>query len=220
MAEQPDPEKLREEGQAKLKRMKEAIAAAIMSVARVAHQLKEDTKITPANADQKLSVCGLRLEHMVATLFKKKPTFNIESVNTDYSSDLPPAFLGIKNAIYVSPPATAAEQDPEKELQKFYMERPTAEADEEDDFFSDEYSKRKRLAKALSQQQLLNQQLLRQLAEKGDAKVVLGKALGAFLKEKMLPGEQPQTEAPARQEERFESVLSALKQGKSRPSTE
>jgi hypothetical protein len=41
---------------------------------------------------------------MVATLYKKKPTFNIESVNTDYSSDLPPFFLGIKNAIYVNPP--------------------------------------------------------------------------------------------------------------------
>jgi len=85
--------------------MKEVVASAIMSIARVAHQLKEDTKVTPANADQKLSVCGLRLEHMVATLYKKKPTFNIESVNTDYSSDLPPYFLGIKNAIYVSPPA-------------------------------------------------------------------------------------------------------------------
>ena len=33
---------------------------------------------------------------MVATLYKKKPTFNIESVNTDYSSDNPPFFLGIK----------------------------------------------------------------------------------------------------------------------------
>lgn len=40
---------------------------------------------------------------MIATLFKKKPTFNIESVNTDYTSDLPPFFLGIKNAIYVNP---------------------------------------------------------------------------------------------------------------------
>lgn len=125
--------------------MKEVVASAIMSIARVAHQLKEDTKVTPANADQKLSVCGLRLEHMVATLYKKKPTFNIESVNTDYSSDLPPYFLGIKNAIYVSPPAQ--ENDKENELQKFYNER-IAEADEEDDFVSDEYSKHKRLAKA------------------------------------------------------------------------
>lgn len=65
--------------------------------------MKEDSKITPANCDAKLSVCGLRLEHMVATLYKKKPTFNIESVNTDYSSDLPPFFLGIRNAIYVNP---------------------------------------------------------------------------------------------------------------------
>lgn len=150
--EEPDPDKRREECLLKLKKMKETIASAIMSVARVAHQLKEDTKITPHNADQKLSVCGLRLEHMVATLYKKKPTFNIESVNTDYSSDLPPAFLGIKNAIYVNPPATATEQDPEKELQKLYVEKAVVEVDEEDDFLHDEYSKHKRLARALSQQ--------------------------------------------------------------------
>lgn len=85
------------------RKIKELIATAILSVARIAHQLKEDTKVTPSNADYKLSVCGLRLEHMVATLYKKKPTLNIESVNTDYSSDLPPFFLGIKNAIYVKP---------------------------------------------------------------------------------------------------------------------
>lgn len=84
-------------------KVKEVIASTVMSIGRIAHQLKEDTKITPANCDLKLSVCGLRLEHMVATLYKKKPTFNIESVNTDYSSDLPPFFLGIKNAIYVNP---------------------------------------------------------------------------------------------------------------------
>ena len=81
----------------KRKKVKEVIASAIMSVARIAGQLKEDEKkITPLNVDKKLSVCGLRLEHMVATLYKKKPTFNIESVNTDYSSDNPPFFLGIK----------------------------------------------------------------------------------------------------------------------------
>lgn len=68
--------------------------------------------------DQKLSVCGLRLEHMVATLYKKKPTFNIESVNTDYSSDLPPFFLGIKYAIYVNPPI--AEDDNENDIDRLY----------------------------------------------------------------------------------------------------
>jgi hypothetical protein len=82
-----------------------------MSVGRIASQLKEESKISPVNVDQKLSVCGLRLEHMVATLYKKKPTFNIESVNTDYSSDLPPFFLGIKYAIYVNPPANEGEND-------------------------------------------------------------------------------------------------------------
>lgn len=34
-----------------MKKMKEVIAVAIMSIARVAHQLKEDPKVTPANAD-------------------------------------------------------------------------------------------------------------------------------------------------------------------------
>lgn len=86
---------------------------------------------------------------MVATLYKKKPTFNIESVNTDYSSDLPPFFLGIKNAIYVSPPMQ--EQDKQTELEKLYNLNKITEADEENDFVNDEYSKHKRLAKALSQ---------------------------------------------------------------------
>ena len=53
---------------------------------------------------------------MVATLYKKKPTFNIESVNTDYSSDLPPFFLGIKYAIYVNPPNN--EEDNQNDLER------------------------------------------------------------------------------------------------------
>lgn len=94
----------------------------------------------PTNVDQKLSVCGLRLEHMVATLFKKKPTFNIESVNTDYSSDLPPFFLGIKNAIYVNP--QAGENDNLNEIDKYYNPLiPKFTKDLEDDFVNDEYSK-------------------------------------------------------------------------------
>lgn len=63
-------------------------------------------------------MCGLRLEHMMATLYKKKPTFNIESVNTDYSSDLPPFFLGIKNAIFVNPENGA--NGNENEFDKLY----------------------------------------------------------------------------------------------------
>ena len=90
-------DKVKDDMIAKRRRGKEVIASAIMSVARIASQLKEDEKkIAPGNVDKKLSVCGLRLEHMVATLYKKKPTFNIESVNTDYSSDNPAFFLGIK----------------------------------------------------------------------------------------------------------------------------
>lgn len=46
-----DKEKLREDYILKMKKMKEVIAIAIMSIARVAHQLKEDPKVTPANAD-------------------------------------------------------------------------------------------------------------------------------------------------------------------------
>jgi hypothetical protein len=69
--------------------------------------------ITPQNVDLKLSTCGLRLEHMVATLYKKKPTFNIESVNTDYSSDIPPVFLGIKNGFFAN--MTPLDEEPEEE---------------------------------------------------------------------------------------------------------
>jgi hypothetical protein len=144
-----DKEKLRDEYLGKSKKMKEIIAIAIMSIARVAHQLKEDPKVTPLNADSKLSVCGLRLEHMVATLYKKKPTFNIESVNTDYSSDLPPYFLGIKNAIYVNPPVN--DEEGENELERFYNNNNKAkEIDEESDFVNDEYIKHKQVTKALA----------------------------------------------------------------------
>lgn len=86
---------------------------------------------------------------MVATLYKKKPTFNIESVNTDYSSDLPPFFLGIKNAIYVNPPII--ENEKENELEKLYnMDKQAKEMDEENDFVNDEYTKHKRVTKALA----------------------------------------------------------------------
>lgn len=86
---------------------------------------------------------------MVATLYKKKPTFNIESVNTDYSSDLPPFFLGIKNAIYINPPIIDSEN--ENELEKLYsMSLRAKEIDEENDFVNDEYSKHKRVTKALA----------------------------------------------------------------------
>jgi hypothetical protein len=50
-AEFVDKEKLRDEYLSKSKKMKEIIATAIMSIARVAHQLKEDPKVTPANSD-------------------------------------------------------------------------------------------------------------------------------------------------------------------------
>jgi hypothetical protein len=86
---------------------------------------------------------------MVATLYKKKPTFNIESVNTDYSSDLPPHFLGIVSGIYVNPPII--ENENENELEKLYNKPTTiTEVDEENEFVNDEYSKHKRLTKALA----------------------------------------------------------------------
>ena len=78
---------------------------------------------------------------MVATLYKKKPTFNIESVNTDYSSDLPPFFLGIKYAIYVDPPVN--ENETENELDKLYQQKGTEIQDEENEFVLDKYSKHK-----------------------------------------------------------------------------
>jgi hypothetical protein len=103
------------------KKVKEVVATGIMSIARIAHQLKENTQVTPQNADYRLSTCGLRLEHMVATLYKKKPIYNIENVNTDYSTDLPPFFLGIKNAIFVNPPIN--EHENENELERPYYQQ-------------------------------------------------------------------------------------------------
>lgn len=105
---------------------------------------------------------------MVATLYKKKPTFNIESVNTDYSSDLPPYFLGIKNAIYINPPIE--EEDNENELERLYnlAEQPR-EQDEENDYVNDEYSKYKRVTKALAQKNKDDGPLYI-VGKKGDAK--------------------------------------------------
>lgn len=103
----------------KRKKVKELVATAVMSIARIANQLKEEAIITPINVQYYLSSCGLRLEHMVATLYKKKPTFNIESINTDYSSDLPPQFLGIKHAVYVDPKIN--EEDNKNDLEKLFI---------------------------------------------------------------------------------------------------
>ena len=78
---------------------------------------------------------------MVATLYKKKPTFNIESVNTDYSSDLPPFFLGIRNAIYVTPPALENEKEGELQIPYFHLQKVPESQDEENNFVNEEYSK-------------------------------------------------------------------------------
>jgi len=66
---------------------------------------------------------------MVATLYKKKPTFNIESVNTDFSSDLPPYFLGIKFARYVE--AEKEDKDEGNDLQKIWQHNVKEDKDEE-----------------------------------------------------------------------------------------
>mmetsp|Transcript_45824 Transcript_45824/g.33562 ORF Transcript_45824/g.33562 Transcript_45824/m.33562 type:complete len:92 (+) Transcript_45824:782-1057(+) len=88
---------------------------------------------------------------MVATLYKKRPTFNIESVNTDYSSKLPPYFLGIKNAAYVDP--LPKESDFQSEIDKLYLIHEKKDAhDEDEDLFNEEYTKHKKLKKALEQQ--------------------------------------------------------------------
>eukprot|EP00347_Sterkiella_histriomuscorum_P024380 403331322 len=228
-----EPEKLREEYTVKMKKMKEVVATAIMSIARVAHQLKEDPKVTPMNADQKLSVCGLRLEHMVATLYKKKPTFNIESVNTDYSSDLPPFFLGIKNAIYINPPII--ENDNENELEKLYnINDIPKEKDEENDFLNDEYSKYKRLTKALAQKQKDDGLPMFMSLNEGkgsDNKNQLSKTLGQILKDKVYIQKNKSDFKEQQQEQqsqnngniqskqdKFDIVMNVLNKGKIKPS--
>ena len=126
-----EKEKIREDRISEVKKAKESIALVNTCITRICHQLKEDQNLMKPVAktgDENkkdeidyvkiLSVCGLRLEHMVATLYKKKPTFNIESVNTDYSSALPPYFLGIKNAVYVE--AFKEEDDGGNDLQKIW----------------------------------------------------------------------------------------------------
>mmetsp|Transcript_42923 Transcript_42923/g.41273 ORF Transcript_42923/g.41273 Transcript_42923/m.41273 type:complete len:87 (+) Transcript_42923:1681-1941(+) len=85
---------------------------------------------------------------MVATLYKKRPTFNIESVNTDYSSDLPPYFLGIKNTAYVNP--NPRDHEYQSEIEKLYsIQEKRDTPDEDEEIFNEEYTKQKKLKKAL-----------------------------------------------------------------------
>jgi len=86
---------------------------------------------------------------MVATLYKKKPTFNIESVNTDYSSDLPPFFLGIKNAAYVNPQSNENEVISEIEKLFHIHEKKLDGIDEDEEYLNEEYLKQKKLKYAM-----------------------------------------------------------------------
>ena len=79
---------------------------------------------------------------MVATLYKKKPTFNIESVNTDYSTDLPPFFLGIRNAAFINFDQVETENILNEGLDKFYSHylNKVSNLDEEDLYVNEELS--------------------------------------------------------------------------------
>ena len=93
--------KAEEEKFNRIKKMQELISKAVSSISRVAHQLREGGNIDKSNALKKLSVCGLRLEHMLATLYKKKMTFVNDSINTDFAANNPPNFMGIDNRCFV-----------------------------------------------------------------------------------------------------------------------
>ena len=131
------------------KKVNEVISNTILSISRIASQLKEDNNITPQNCDNKLSLCGLRLEHMVATLYKKRPTFNIESVNTDYSSNFPPLFLGIKNQAFVEAFDKNIDHMSDLERLQLNQEQKVVEVDEVDELFNEEYSKKKQMMKVM-----------------------------------------------------------------------
>lgn len=130
----------------------------MISISRIATQLKEDPRIAdPSKADQKLSVCGLRLEHMVATLYKKKPTFNIESVNTDYSSGLPPYFLGIKNSMYIGDVAEAEEENSLERIYNMQNKEKSQKRDDQQKFLEDKYKDMKVQIRNLKEGKILRQ---------------------------------------------------------------
>jgi hypothetical protein len=173
-----EAEKVRAEQFKERKNTKELIAQCITSISRIAHQLKEDHRIVdPSKADQKLSVCGLRLEHMVATLYKKKPTFNIETVNTDFSLNLPPYFLGLKNNLYVGEDEIQ-NQEGENSFERVYQLQ-TKTAGKKDEFqkqLEDQYREQKAQKKKWKRQQYLRNQMNKNNEDNKDLENELKKA--------------------------------------------
>lgn len=102
-----DRVKRKEELQARLKKIQELVASAMSSVSRVAHQLREDSKVTNENVLKRLSSCGLRLEHLLAVLSKAK---NVTVVGEgEGGADENPGEVGIDRVNFVRTRQSEAE---------------------------------------------------------------------------------------------------------------
>lgn len=76
-----------EEKERKAKLCKETVANSVTSIARLCFQLKEKPTVDQHNVLQKLSVIGLRLEHMMSILMQKYNSIGItplEYVSTHF----------------------------------------------------------------------------------------------------------------------------------------
>jgi hypothetical protein len=119
-------------------------------ILRISCQLNEDENITRENVVDRMSSIGLRLEHIIATLSKKKQNFysNLESINTDCTIQVPPDFMGIKQFIVEIPQKDRDEEDSESEENErnptFKSKKGSKKIDEEVEFLEDNYSKVKR----------------------------------------------------------------------------
>lgn len=64
-----------------IKRNEQLVANAISLTQRLCVSVKDGSQVQKTNLMKKLSLCGLRLEHMWNIILQKKPYFSLESIN-------------------------------------------------------------------------------------------------------------------------------------------
>ena len=123
----------------KLMIMHQMLSASIILIFRICWQLGEDQNITKQNVVEKLSSIGLRLEHMITTVSKRKQNIsNLESINTDTSYKYPPDFMGVKYFY-----ATVSKQDTDEEETETNKVNIKSQNEEEDEikYLADLYNR-------------------------------------------------------------------------------
>ncbi|CAI2386483.1 unnamed protein product [Moneuplotes crassus] len=135
----------------RLEKLKVIQNSCVMLIYRLSTQLKLGVDITDKNLVGRLTSIGLHLEHIMATLSKdKQKLYNLESINTDTSSQFPPEFMNIKY-FYAQEPknVSVVEEKDEKDeevsyIQKGYQKRREKNKDLKNSFTSSPSSKSKK----------------------------------------------------------------------------